>query len=194
MKTAELASWQSQSLDKALGTVLDRVAELQSSDLFSRGRRGRTGGLDLTETDVVNLMLALELKAPRGEGVVQTVRRVRGLFHDSPPVMLAPDFTRGLKCFESITAGEMLDCLICDLRDGSFDRWADGQPYEFKVSIFNSGASVFLSITCGDGRAVQGFAKRDWTANRRSVERQTNLDHRWFREIAEKLGPLRPPQ
>lgn len=192
MKTAELASWQSESLDKALGTVLDRVAELQSSDLFSKGRRGRTGGLDLTETDVVNLMLALELKAPRGEQVSDLVRSVRGRFHDEMPVVWPAQFTRGLKCFESVTAGEMLDNALLDMRDGSFDRWADGQAYDFSVSIFHNGASVFASLNRGDSRAVQGFAKRGWTANRRRVERQTTLDHRWFREIAEKLGPLPP--
>jgi hypothetical protein len=191
MKTHELAATLSSTLEKPVATILDRVSTLQAGLLFSKGTRGRSGGLDLTETDVTNLLLACELRPARGADVCDLVRKVRGMFHDQPPVIWPSNLTKSLTCFSRVTAGEMLDAVLADLRKGTFDRWSAGQAFRLNAGIFHNGASVFISLDRGDDeRAIAGYAKRGWMSERSSVERQTTLDHRWFKHLAERLGPL----
>jgi hypothetical protein len=198
MRTGELTDFYSDTLQIARGTVAATVVESQQYGDFARGTRGRNSGADLSERDCVNLLLALALEAPRGESVIPMVRRVRRLLHDQRPVALPADFARGLQCFAKVTAGETLESVIADFRSGTFDSWAAGEQFTLGVGIDSRGASVFVHADKPkrnddllDFRSiVAGFGRHPPENQRPLVERQVTLRGEWFRQIAERLGPL----
>jgi hypothetical protein len=196
MRTGELTDFYSDTLQIARGTVAAKVVEAQQYGDFARGTRGRHSGADLSERDCVNLLLALTLDTPRGESVIPLVRRVRRLMHDRKPVALPPDFALGLRCFAKVTAGETLESVITDFRTGTFEKWAAGEQFTLGIGIDSRGASVFVHADKPkreplDFRSiVAGFGRHPPEKQRPLVERQVTLRGEWFRQIAERLGPL----
>jgi hypothetical protein len=197
MRTGELTDFYSDTLQIARGTVAAMIVELQRDGCFSRGTRGRNSGVDLTEMDCSNLLLALTLDVPRGKSVVPLVRRVRQLVHDERPLALPTDFALGLNCFAKATAGTALDYIIADFRSGAFDRWAAGENFTLSVGIDSRGSSVFVSAwkpkrdPMEIRNVVAGFGQRLPDDQRPLVERQVTVRGEWFRQLAEKLG-MRP--
>jgi hypothetical protein len=193
MKSGQLVQFLATTLDRKAGTVADYVSALQQNGLFNKGSRGRYSGAEMTESDVVNGMLALTLDHRHGECAASNVRRVRNMMHDAPPILWPAGFTKGLTCFAGVTAGIMLENVVSDLRTGRFDAWAASAQYDFAVTMFTDGISVSMSLqqkqSDGDThRAMQGFAKPGFLDRARYVERHITIGDRWFRQAAELLG------
>jgi hypothetical protein len=195
MKTGDLARFLSQTLHRPPGTVSDYIVALMSAGLVSKGGRGRYSGADLDERDCINATLALALRHARGDCPSIAVRRVRNLMHDEAPIALPSNFAQGLTCFRSVTAGEMLENVVRDLRFGRFETWANGEEYDFRITLFDDGSSVFMSLNKKqrhephDRQATQGYAVPGFVNRKRFVERQISFGAEWFRQLASALGP-----
>jgi hypothetical protein len=192
MKSGALVNFLAEPLALNVRTVSATVQQLQNESLISKGSRGRHGGADLTATDVTNALLALTLDHAHGAPVGDSVRRVRGLFHDEPPSAFDIPYPHELWCFTSATAGDALDGIIRDIQAGRIEAWASGEPFKLTVSMFNDGSRVFVSLSkrlhATDNRAaIQAFARAGAAPG--MVERQTILHFEWFKRIAQALGP-----
>lgn len=190
MKTGESNTFLSSTFERPVGTVADYVADLQANNLFSRGMRGRYGGADLTDTDIINGMLAIAIDHPRGDTPSESVKRARALKLDKEPTVLTPGFTKGLKCFHSATAGEALDNLIFDLRNWHFALWSHGDPWALTVSLDSKGEDLYITLSKTERQehAAQTFTSPAFASRQHLVDRRVVIDGKVFEHFAKAIG------
>jgi hypothetical protein len=148
----------------------------------------------MTSSDTVNLLLALALDHQRGDNVAYNVRRVRNLPREQG-FQLPAGFTTSLIFFESPTAGNALDGIFDDLRNGLFAAWTNDEKWDLKLSVDVRGQYVTVTLSkekrhATDVRnAIVSFGRPDNDRTRQLVERQTIIRGELIADIAAKLGP-----
>jgi len=190
MQSGQYVDLLNRILDVPIGTILDYGKALRSEGLLRKAGHGPRGGVHLSSGDATNWLLALALDHRRGECIAENVRRVRGLYHNEPPIELPAGLTLGLTFFRAATAGEAIERLLDDIRTGRLTTWAANEPYKLDVAVESRGRFVSCALRRTQQRAdaissyrLPGFAKE-----RCLVQRQVTLDCEVFEQIARKLG------
>ncbi|WP_439925584.1 hypothetical protein [Nitrobacter sp. JJSN] len=79
MRTVKAQNIYSERFEVPQKTVAARITALQAAGLVAKGRPGRHGGVDLDESDAINIAFSLILDLPYGADIGAEVRRLRDL-------------------------------------------------------------------------------------------------------------------
>jgi len=180
------------------GTVRTRFDDLLVDSLISKGSRGRNGGVEMTPTDRVNLLLAVAVEHPRGETIGESLRRIRSL--EMRAVRLTDrhsdtfeqaarggfDFVAGLNIGPLDRLGNVLDSILQDMQTGAFDRWAAGDEIKITLDFYQKGHAAFLVLDRPSGRGVffAFGADEDFRPSETGVERIARMNRWVFERLA----------
>src|SRR5947207_443422 len=128
MHLAQLAAHLSPPFCTPVGTIVDAAKALRRGAMLSVGRQGPYSGARMSNTDVVNLLLALVIDHKRGDSIAENVQRVRDapLEHDSR--LFVPTFAEKLALAGAKTLGAALDGMLDDMRRGRYAALARESP------------------------------------------------------------------
>lgn len=205
MKTGDHVRFLSSTFQRPVGTAADYIADLQANNLHGKGTRGRYGGADLNESDVVNGVLAMALDHPRGQSVATAVRRVRtmrltGTFFNPLQNVSPEDAARhafaavrelNIINHKNLTVGGMLDALVRAMRSDAFTKWVNGNTFTICADIYDNGRHVSLTIDrpTSNESVVFGFDAVD-AAKSSDIEKIVRINSKLLLKLADALGRL----
>ena len=141
MKSGLLKRTVSELTQIPLGTAADRVKELQTCCMLTKGERGRHGGAILTATDRINALLACLFDS--AENVTRVRRLDLSLAYYNPlgqklsvedNARCAFQVVEGLGIrFDDL--GIALDSIVQSMRCGAFEKWAAGGAVSVSVDL-----------------------------------------------------------
>jgi hypothetical protein len=205
MRTVKAQNFYSDRFEVPQKTVAARITNLQAEGLVAKGSPGRHGGVDLEESDAINIAFSLILDLPYGADIGAEVRRLRDLpvtaafttkSVDADPrdveanARAAHEFCSGLAICRTYKFGDALDSLIRDFRKGSYAQWARHEGF-LGTEIRDNGASASIFIDRGTVANSATFNFGSLNAHpSRFWMRTMRLHHEFFRDVAQELGPL----
>jgi hypothetical protein len=129
-------------------TYIQRLREDET--IFRRGKQG-PGAVDLTTSEIANLLIALcatpstGRRAPKPLDVVKTCRAAKKLTEGALPSQISDDISHFAFC-KAPTFGEALEGLIADMRSGAYAAWK-GETYPHAIiRFYDHGGRIFVNF------------------------------------------------
>lgn len=205
MRTKQAVEMLSDLCKKSRGTVADRITKLQAAGLFAKGERGRHGGMDLIEADIVSGFLALLIDTPYGGDAASMVRRLRSMpctgFNSTDVDPNAPmleharstvEFTKGLTLNPQDGLGAVLDSVIHDIRTGRWFRWMKGTRGDCSLELHADGSSGLTLFDRPDAGNAVAISFRHPSTRHSDISKIVRVQQPVFGMFANMLGPLAP--
>jgi len=132
-------------------TITTYVQRLREDEaIFRRGKQGQ-GAVDLTTSEIANLVIALcatpstGRRAPKPLDVVKTCRAAKKLTEGALPSQIGDDI-RHFAFSRATTFGEALESLIGDMRSGLYAEWkGDTYPHAI-IRFYDHGGRIFVNF------------------------------------------------
>lgn len=205
MRSSDATKYFSKALERSAGTVADHIAALQAHGLFAKGSRGRYGGVDLTETDAVNLLLALLLDRTRGTSIAEGVSALRALrlastvyvplgnLSENEAATHILNFVRDLAIIDGKNPafGATFDALLRSMRSDRFVRWVESASDVAIVEIYDDGTSALLVLSKSADAERVGFSfglKPDERTP--DIQKIIRINLPFLLKLSTALGPL----
>jgi len=137
-------------------TITTYIQRLRVDEtIFRRGKQG-PGAVDLTASELANLLIALcatpstGRKAPNPLDIVRIARAAARLTTGALPSRLAEEI-KNFAFSRAETFGEALEALITDMRNGTYAAWK-GEHYPLAtIRFFDHGGRIFVTLQRGEG-------------------------------------------